>query len=203
MFYDAVANTHGLAVDPFKALVAPRPIGWISTLGKNGVVNLAPYSFFNAVSEDPHFLMFGSGGRKDSQRNAEETGEFVCSLATYELREAMNRTSVQVAADVDEMQLVGLTPAPSRLVAPPRVKESPVAFECRYWRTIDLPGRNGKPGTNAIVLGQVIGIHIADEAIVNGRVDVTRLKPIARLGYGDYAVVDEVFTLARSKSRAL
>jgi flavin reductase (DIM6/NTAB) family NADH-FMN oxidoreductase RutF len=147
--------------------------------------------------------MFGSGGRKDSQRNAEETGEFVCSLATYELREAMNRTSAQVAADVDEMQLVGLTPAPSRLVAPPRVKESPVAFECRYWRTIDLPGRNGKPGTNAIVLGQVIGIHIADEAIVNGRVDVTRLKPIARLGYGDYAVVDEVFTLARSKSRAL
>jgi flavin reductase (DIM6/NTAB) family NADH-FMN oxidoreductase RutF len=101
------------------------------------------------------------------------------------------------------MQLVGLTPAPSRLVAPPRVKESPVAFECRYWRTIELPGRNGKPGMNAIVLGQVIGIHIADEAIVNGRVDVTKLKPIARLGYGDYAVVDEVFALARHKSRAL
>lgn len=148
MFYDAVANTHGLAIDPFKALVAPRPIGWISTLGKNGVVNLAPYSFFNAVSEDPHFVMFGSGGRKDSQRNAEETGEFVCSLATYELREAMNRTSAPVAPDVDEMKLVGLTPAPSRLVAPPRVKESPVAFECRYWRTIDLPGRNGNPGTS-------------------------------------------------------
>jgi flavin reductase (DIM6/NTAB) family NADH-FMN oxidoreductase RutF len=148
-------------------------------------------------------VMFGSGGRKDSQRNAEETGEFVCSLATYELREAMNRTSAPVAPDVDEMKLVGLTPALSRLVAPPRVKESPVAFECRYWRTIDLPGRNGNPGTNAIVLGQVIGIHIADEAIVNGRVDVTRLKPIARLGYGDYAVVDEVFTLSRPKSRAL
>jgi flavin reductase (DIM6/NTAB) family NADH-FMN oxidoreductase RutF len=114
----------------------------------------------------------------------------------------MNRTSAPVAPDVDEMKLVGLTPAP-RLVAPPRVKESPVAFECRYWRTIDLPARNGKPGTNAVVLGQVIGIHIADEAIVNGRVDVTRLKPIARLGYGDYAVVDEVFTLSRPKSRAL
>ena len=96
MFYDAVANTHGLALDPFKALVAPRPIGWISTLGKNGVVNLAPYSFFNAVSEDPHFVMFASGGRKDSQRNAEETGEFVCSLATYDLREAMSRTSAAV-----------------------------------------------------------------------------------------------------------
>jgi flavin reductase (DIM6/NTAB) family NADH-FMN oxidoreductase RutF len=161
MLYDAVANTHGLAIDSFKALVAPRSIGWISTLGKNGIVNLAAYSFFNAVSEDPHFLMFGSDGRKDSQRNAEETGDFVCSLATYELREAINRTSARVAPDVDEMQLVGS--APSRLVAPPRVKESPVAFECCYWRTIELPGRNGKPGMNAIVLGQVIGIQIADE----------------------------------------
>jgi flavin reductase (DIM6/NTAB) family NADH-FMN oxidoreductase RutF len=197
MFYDAVANTHGLALDPFKALVAPRPIGWISTLSRNGVVNLAPYSFFNAVSEDPHFVMFASGGRKDSQRNAEETGEFVCSLATYELSEAMNRTSAAVGPEVDEMRLAGLTPAPSRLVAPPRVKESPVAFECRYWRTIELPGPNSGTSGNAIVLGQVVGVHIADEVIVNGKVDVTRLKPIARLGYGDYAVIDQVFTLPR------
>jgi len=197
MFYDAVANNHGLALDPFNALIAPRPIGWISTLGKNGVVNLAPYSFFNAVSEDPHFVMFASGGRKDSQRNAEETGEFVCSLATYALCEAMRRTSAPVGPDVDEMRLAGLTPAPSRLVKPPRVAESPVAFECRYWRTIELPGRNGGQSENAIVLGQVVGVHIADEAIVEGRVDVTRLKPIARLGYGDYAVIEEVFTLPR------
>lgn len=111
MLYDAVANTHGLAIDSFKALVAPRSIGWISTLGKNGIVNLAAYSFFNAVSEDPHFLMFGSDGRKDSQH------------------QTLTRCSCG---------------APSRLVAPPRVKESPVAFECRYWRTIELPGRNGK-----------------------------------------------------------
>jgi flavin reductase (DIM6/NTAB) family NADH-FMN oxidoreductase RutF len=197
MFYDAVANNHGLALDPFKALIAPRPIGWISTLGKTGVVNLAPYSFFNAVSEDPYFVMFASGGRKDSQRNAEETGEFVCSLATYELREAVRHTSAPVGPDIDEMRLAGLTPAPSRLVKPPRVKESPVAFECRYWRTIELPGRNGGPSGNAIVLGKVVGVHIADEAIVDGKVDVTRLKPIARLGYGDYAVIDEVFTLPR------
>jgi flavin reductase (DIM6/NTAB) family NADH-FMN oxidoreductase RutF len=197
MFYDAVANTHGLQWDPFKALVAPRPIGWISTLGKNGVVNLAPYSFFNAVSTDPHFVMFSSGGRKDSQRNAEETGEFVCSLATYELRDAMTPTSQHVDPEVDEMELAGLTPAPSKLVAPPRVAESPVAFECKYWRTIDLPGPNGGPGTHAIVFGQVVGIHIADAAITEGRVDVTKLKPIARLGYGDYAVIDEVFELTR------
>jgi flavin reductase (DIM6/NTAB) family NADH-FMN oxidoreductase RutF len=197
MFYDAVANTHGLQWDPFKALVSPRPIGWISTLGKSGVVNLAPYSFFNAGSTDPHFVMFSSGGRKDSQRNAEETGEFVCSLATYDLREAMNRTSQHVGPDVDEMALAGLTPAPSKIVAPPRVAESPVAFECRYWRTIELPGPDGGPGTHAIVLGQVVGVHIDDAAIVAGKVDVTRLKPIARLGYGDYAVIDEVFELTR------
>jgi flavin reductase (DIM6/NTAB) family NADH-FMN oxidoreductase RutF len=197
MFYDAVTNTHGLKWDPFKALVTPRPIGWISTLGKNGVVNLAPYSFFNAVSTDPHFVMFSSGGCKDSQRNAEETGEFVCSLATYDLREAMNRTSQHVAPEVDEMALAGLTPAPSKLVAPPRVAESPVAFECRYWRTIDLPGPNGGPGTHAIVLGQVVGVHIDDSVIVGDKVDVTKVKPIARLGYGDYAVIDEVFELSR------
>ena len=197
MFYDAVANTHGLEWDPFKALVTPRPIGWISTIGKNGVVNLAPYSFFNAVSTDPHFVMFSSGGRKDSQRNAEETGEFVCSLATYGLRNAMNRTSQHVGPEVDEMALAGLTAAPSKLVAPPRVAESPVAFECRYWRTVDLPGADGGPGTHAIVLGQVVGVHIDDNVLTAGRVDVTKLKPIARLGYGDYAVIDEVFELTR------
>jgi flavin reductase (DIM6/NTAB) family NADH-FMN oxidoreductase RutF len=197
MFYDAVANSHGLEWDPFKALVSPRPIGWISTLSKNGVVNLAPYSFFNAVSTDPHFVMFSSGGRKDSQRNAEETGEFVCSLATYDLRHAMSRTSQQVGPEVDEMEMVGLSPAPSKMVAPPRVAESPVAFECKYWRTIDLPGPDGGPGTHAIVLGHVVGVHIDDAAIVDGKVDVTKLKPIARLGYGDYAVIDEVFELSR------
>ena len=197
MFYDAVANSHGLQWDPFKALVSPRPIGWISTLDQNGVVNLAPYSFFNAVSTDPHFVMFSSGGRKDSQRNAEETGEFVCSLATFELREAMNRTSQHVGPEIDEMEMAGLTPAPSRMVAPPRVAESPVAFECKYWRTIELPGPDGGPGTHAIVLGQVVGVHIDDAAIVDGKVDVTKLKPIARLGYGEYAVIEKVFELSR------
>lgn len=195
MFYDAVANSHGLTRDPFMALVSPRPIGWISTLDANGVVNLAPYSFFNAVSTNPHFVMFSSGGRKDSQRNAEETGEFVCSLATYDLREAMNRTSTHVEPHVDEMVLAGLSPAQSTMVAPPRVAESPVAFECKYWRTIDLPGTDGGPGNHAIVLGQVVGIHIDDAALVDGRVDVTKLRPIARLGYRDYAVIDEVFEL--------
>lgn len=199
MFYDAVSNAHGLTRDPFMALVSPRPIGWISTLDAEGVVNLAPYSFFNAVSTNPHFVMFSSGGRKDSLRNAEETGEFVCSLATYDLREAMNRTSKHVEPHVDEMVLAGLSPAPSTIVAPPRVAESPVAFECKYWRTIDLPGADGGPGNHAIVLGQVVGIHIDDAALVDGRVDVTKLRPIARLGYQDYAVIDKVFELGGSQ----
>jgi flavin reductase (DIM6/NTAB) family NADH-FMN oxidoreductase RutF len=198
MFYDAVSNTHGLDQDPFMALISPRPIGWISTLDSDGVVNLAPYSFFNAVSTNPHFVMFSSGGRKDSQRNAEETGEFVCSLATFELREAMNRTSRHVEPDVDEMALAGLCPAPSNIVAPPRVAESPVAFECKYWRTIELPGAEGEPGNHAIVLGRVVGIHIDDAALIDGRVDITKLRPIARLGYQDYAVIDQVFELGGS-----
>jgi flavin reductase (DIM6/NTAB) family NADH-FMN oxidoreductase RutF len=198
MFYDAVSNTHGLDHDPFMALISPRPIGWISTLDSDGVVNLAPYSFFNAVSTNPHFVMFSSGGRKDSQRNAEETGEFVCSLATFELREAMNRTSRHVEPDVDEMALAGLYPAPSNIVAPPRVAESPVAFECKYWRTIELPGAEGESGNHAIVLGHVVGIHIDDAALIDGRVDITKLRPIARLGYQEYAVIDQVFELGGS-----
>lgn len=199
MFYDAVANDHGLERDPFKALVTPRPIGWISTLDSQGVVNLAPYSFFNAVASDPHYVIFSSGGRKDSQRNAEESGEFVCSLATYDLKDQMNTTSAAVEADVDEMALAGLTPAPSRLVKPPRVQESPVAFECTYYKSIHLPGKDGKPGIYSMVIGQVVGIHIDDACIVDGRVDVARMRPLARLGYMDYTVVDTIFSIERPR----
>jgi len=199
LFYDAINGSHGLERDPFKALVAPRPIGWISTVGPDGVVNLAPYSFFNAISDKPPYVMFSSAGRKDTLRNAEETGEFVCSLATYDLRDQMNTTSASVAPDVDEMSLAGLTAAPSRLVKPPRVAESPVAFECTYFKTVELPAQNGPANQYAVVIGSVVGIHIDDDAIVEGRVDVTRLRPIARLGYMDYAVVDSVFSLERPK----
>ena len=198
MFYDALENAHGLSHDPFKALVAPRPIGWISTLSAEGVVNLAPYSFFNAVATNPHYVMFSSAGRKDSQRNAEETGEFVCSLATYDLKEHVNRTAAPVEPHVDEMTLAGLTAAPSRLVKPPRVQESPVAFECEYYETIELPA-GGRDGIFYIVLGRVLGIYIDDQFICDGMVDITRIKPIARLGYEDYAVVDSVFSMERPK----
>src|SRR6185437_10070174 len=130
MFYDAIKNEHGLRYDPLKALVAPRPIGWISTVSRTGVLNLSPYSFFNAVSEKPAHVMFSSSGNKDSRRNAEETGEFVCSVATFGLKDKMNISSSAVAPDVDEFALSGLTPAPSRFVKPPRVAESPAALEC-------------------------------------------------------------------------
>jgi flavin reductase (DIM6/NTAB) family NADH-FMN oxidoreductase RutF len=200
VFYDAISNDHGLKHDPWKALVIPRPIGWISTLSNDGICNLAPYSFFNATSEKPHYVMFGSAGRKDSVRNIEETGEFVCSLATYELRFHMNTTSAPVPHGIDEFPLAGLTVAPSRMVRPPRVKESPVAFECRYWRTIDLPP--GVPGGQEgylVVFGLVIGIHIDDSVITDGIVDSAAMQPIARLGYMDYTVVtpESVFTIQR------
>jgi flavin reductase (DIM6/NTAB) family NADH-FMN oxidoreductase RutF len=180
--------------------VVPRPIGWVSTIGANGVANLAPYSFFNAVSERPHFVVFSSGGPKDSLRNVEETGEFVCSLATYALREQVNLTSAVVPYGVDEFQLSGLTPAPSRLVKPPRVKESPVAFECRHWKTIALPG-GAERASYSVVFGQVVGIHIDDAFIRDGLVDTGALQPIARLGYREYGVITEntVFAIERPR----
>jgi flavin reductase (DIM6/NTAB) family NADH-FMN oxidoreductase RutF len=199
MFYDALTNEHGLKHDPFKALIVPRPVGWVSSVDPNGVPNLAPYSFFNAVSEKPGWVMFASGGPKDSMLNIAEAGEFVCSLATYELREAVNFTSAKVARGVDEFALAGLTPAPSRFVKPPRVKESPAALECRHWRTIELPDPGHGGRIHYVVFGTVVGIYIDDRFVKGGIVDTGAMRPIARLGYRDYAVVtpETVFTLGR------
>jgi flavin reductase (DIM6/NTAB) family NADH-FMN oxidoreductase RutF len=201
MFFE---TAHGmrpapLARDPFKALVVPRPIGWVTTLDRGGAVNLAPFSFFNAVGSDPPCVMFcpndrADGKGKDSRLNAEETGEFVCSLATWDLREQMRLTSTSVPRGVNEMELAGLTPAPSVLVKPPRVEESPAALECAYVQTVALPPGKGK-ARDHVVIGRVVGIYIRDDVIVDGLVDVTRMKPIARLGYSDYAVVDRLFSM--------
>jgi len=197
MFYDAVENSHGLPHDPFKALVAPRPIGWISSISKSGQVNLAPYSFFNGVSTDPNIVMFASGGHKDSIVNVEETGEFVCSLATYDLREEMNQTSAALQRGENEMEFARIQAAPSTLVTPPRVAASPVALECKYLQTVEMPVKSKSGTTYHVVFGHVIGIYIDDSVIVDGLVDVTKMRPIARLGYHDYSVVDEVFSLTR------
>ncbi len=202
MYYEPGKSDHGLARDPFKALVVPRPIGWISSVDPEGVVNLAPYSYFNAVATDPPIVMFCPGGRlgtgamKDSRRNVEATGEFVVNIVPYALREAMNATSAEVGPEVDEFALAGLTPLPARLVRPPRVAGAPVHLECRHLRTVELPC-NDPASSNAAVFGTVVAIHIDDSIIVDGRVDVRRFRPVARLGYMDYTSVEEVFEMIR------
>jgi flavin reductase (DIM6/NTAB) family NADH-FMN oxidoreductase RutF len=184
--------------DPFKAVIVPRPIGWVSTLSPDGVVNLAPYSFFNAVGERPPMLAFSSTGAKHSATFADRRGEFVWNMPTWELREAMNATSAEVARDVDEFALAGLEMAPSRLVAPPRVAAAPCAIECRVVHVAELPDVDGRPTDQHLVVGQVIGVHLDERYIVDGRVDTVAIKPIARCGYrGDYTVVDQLFEMLR------
>jgi flavin reductase (DIM6/NTAB) family NADH-FMN oxidoreductase RutF len=200
MFYETATNKHGLKHDPYKALAAPRPIGWVSSLSKDGVCNLAPYSFYNAVSEKPHYVVLGSAGRKDSLTFIEETGEFVCNLVSYDLRDQMNTTSAPVPRGVDEFPLAGLTAVKSHIVKPPRVKESPAAFECRHWQTIHLPPATPEgTSNNFLIIGLVVGIYIDDRFVKNGIVDTGAMKPMARLGYMDYAVVtpDVMMTIHR------
>ena len=197
MYYDPRRNDHGLSHNPMTALVVPRPIGWISTVSRDGVVNLAPYSFFNVVSGAPPFIMFASKPRKDSQRNAEETGEFVANMATYDLRELVNASSAEYGPAISEPDRIGLEMAPCRAVRPPRVARSPVALECRYFKTVELISADGTRNTSSVILGEVVGIHIDDKMIVNGHIDVTRMQPLARLGYMDYCAVNELFAMQR------
>lgn len=203
MFYRTDVNDHGLPHDPFKACVVPRPIGWISTLSPAGVHNLAPYSFFNGVATAPPMVMFASNGRqphgaKDSLANVEETGEFVANLATWDLRDAMNRSSAPLGPDVDEFAFAGLEALPATLVRPARVAGAPVHLECVHHQTVDLPS-NDPGGRNAIVIGQVVGVHIDDGLISDGILDLSRVQPLARLGYFDYTVVNEMFSISRPK----
>ena len=197
MFYDTAKNDHGLPRDPFKAIVAPRPIGWITSMSAKGEINLAPYSFFNAVSDDPPIVLFSSEGPKDSLVFVQETKEFVCNLATFDLRAAVVETSAQFPRGVNEMARSGLAAAPSRLVRPPRVAASPCALECKLLQIIDLKDLDGKSSHRHVVLGQVVGIHIDDRFIKDGRLDTAAMAPIARCGYADYSVVDKVFAIAR------
>lgn len=204
MFYEP-SRGHGLPNNPLNALVVPRPIGWISTLGADGVPNLAPYSFFNAVAYEPPQVIFSAtsghprdGGLKDSVQNARETGEFVVNLATWDLREAMNASAVPAPRDVDEFAYAGLTPAASTVVKAPRVAESPAHLECRTLRVIDLPSDDPDDG-NTLVLGEVVGVHVDDDLLVDGRVDILKARPIGRLGYLDYVVVDTSFAMDRPR----
>ncbi|MFT4220788.1 MAG: flavin reductase family protein [Microbacterium sp.] len=200
MFYEPAARDRDLLPhDPFKAIIAPRPIGWISTLDADGMPNLAPYSFFNAVSDRPPIVMFSSDQFKDSATHAQRRGEFVWSMATHGLREQMNLSSTELPRGESEFAFAGLESAPSTLVAPPRVAASPAALECRVTQIVRLSDAGGAPLERWMVLGQVVGVHL-DEAFVlpDGRVDTAAMRPIARGGYRDeYSVVDSVFHLER------
>jgi len=192
----------GLPHTPWLAIVAPRPIGWISTLSKDGVANLAPFSFFNGISSSPPMLMFcpnsahAEGGRKDSFVNARDTGEFVHNVVTEDLLHRMNDSSAPAPRAVDEFEVAGVTKAPSRIVKPARVAESPVNVECKVVKALELP--SDEPGNmNTMIIGRVVAIHIRDDLIVDGRLDLALLRPLSRAGYLDYSGIRGLFELRR------
>lgn len=196
MFYEPKAG-HGLPHDPLKAIVAPRPIGWISTLDPQGRRNLAPYSFCNMVQTRPALLAFGSDGLKHTAANAVATGEFVFNLATRPLFDAMNASSATLPEGADEFAHAGLEAAPCRLVKPPRVAASPASLECRVVQAMPLKDLDGHEFGGWLVIGQVVGVHIADHALKDGRFDMLGVRTIARCGYRDYAEVTTIFEALR------
>ena len=200
-FYEP-SKGHGLPHDPFNAIVGPRPIGWISSHDAQGRLNLAPYSFFNAFNYTPPIIGFSSIGAKDSLRNIQQTGEFVWNLVTRPLAEQMNQSCANVAPEVSEFDLTGLTPAPSRCVAVPRVLESPVSFECKLTQVLQLQGVDGVPVPTWLVLGEVVGIHIARHLLTAGIYSTAAAGPVLRGGGpADYFTVtpDNLFKMYRPR----
>lgn len=204
MFYKA-DGPHGLPHNPFKSLIVPRPIGWISSISKEGDVNLAPYSFFNGIADQPLMVMFATNGAqphgpKDTATNIEDTGEFVCNLVGWHHKDQMSESSAPAVPGVNEFDLAGLEMEPSELVKPPRVKGAPAHLECTYYKTLDLPS-TAPNGRNAIITGFVIGVHIDDDYLKQGLVDIEKVRPVARMGYMDYTSVTEVFQMKRPSQR--
>ena len=196
MFYEP-KHGHGLPHDPLKAIVAPRPIGWISTLDIQGRPNLAPYSFFNLVHTRPALLAFTSETLKHSAKNAIETGEFVFNLATRPLFAAMNASSGSLPEGVSEFAAAGIAEAPSRMVKPPRVALSPAALECRVTQSMEMTDLDGQPSGGWLIIGQVVGVHIAEAVLNNGHFDAVAAQTIARCGYRDYAKLTALFAAPR------
>ncbi len=218
MYYDSEANRTSRAADmqpslpfnPFKALVAPRPIGWISTLTTDGTVNLAPYSYFQAVADNPDVVLFSAtpglevtdgrvgftAARKDSESNAVSSGEFVCNIVSYDLRMAMNETSAHLPADASEVEHAKISMLPSTKVKPPRVASAPAALECVVVDTQPVRHRGGKH-RYTMVFGEVVAIHIDDQYITEGRVDTAAMQVLTRMGYDEYAVLERAFSMAR------
>ncbi len=205
MFYETKTNNHGLKHNPFKSCIIPRPIAWITTISNDGIDNCAPYSFFNAVSSDPPMVMFANNGSaidgsgpRDTFSNIKENQEFVINISTFNTKDKMNKTSARLCRNVSEIEFASLETLDSRLVKPKRLKESPINMECTLYKIIDLPGIT-EDNYNGILIGKVIGIHINDEYIKEGKVDVKKIKPLARLGYFDYSVIDDFFSIKRPK----
>lgn len=198
IFYEPQSRDKNLFPhDPFKALVVPRPIGWIATVSVKGELNLAPYSYFNAFSSSPPIVGFSSEGEKDSSTFAMETGEFVWSMATWDLRDPMNASAASLPRGQNEFAHAKLGTAPSRLVRPPRVAGSPAAFECRVTEMVKLKDVDGRDSGRRLVLGRVVGVHIDERFVKAGRVDSAAMRPIARGGYDEYSVVERVFSMPR------
>ena len=201
MFYEP-KNGIPLLHNPFNAIVVPRPIGWISTRSPEGVPNLAPYSFFNAVAYYPPQVMFSAtsnhscGGLKDAVKDAQTTGEFVVNLVTWDLKEQMNASSVSAPHEIDEFVYSGLTKEDSMLVKCPRVAESPIHLECRYIQSLEMLSDDPK-SSNTVVFGDVIGVHVDDRMLINGKIDLLKVRPIGRLGYNDFAEVSNIFSIVR------
>lgn len=202
MFYQPKEG-HGLPHDPFKAIVAPRPIGWISTVDADGRPNLAPYSFFNGCGDRPPMVMFAQTGAKDASAlikdtvdNARETGEFACNVVSLALKDAMNTSTAAYEAGVDEFEKAGLTKAPGRMIKAPHVAEAPAVLECRTHQVIDLPAWQ-EGWVNIVVIGEVIGVHIREEHLKDGLLDVLSYNPVARMGYMDYSTVDNSWPMRR------
>lgn len=200
MFYEP-GKSMPLPHNPLKAIVAPRPIGWVSTVDAEGHVNLAPYSYFNAMGSNPDMIAFGSEGRKDSLRNVEATGEFVYNLVTLPLLKQMNQTAAPLPPGRSEFEFAGIETAPSRLVKPPRVADTPAAFECKVVMIQALTDIDGKPTNSHLVVGQVVGVHLREDCLIDGRFDIIKAQTVARCGYrGDYTLVEKTFELLRPES---
>jgi flavin reductase (DIM6/NTAB) family NADH-FMN oxidoreductase RutF len=197
MFYETKDNAHGLPHDPFKAIVSPRPIGWIGSRGADGSVNLAPYSFFNAISDNPKMVMFSSIGRKDTLRNVEETGVFTTSMVGRALTEKMNLSSANAPYGENEFGFSGLEMAEARLINAPFVAAAHAALECKVTELFQPKTLDGQDNDAFVVIGQVVGIHIDEAALVDGRLDMAAVAPLARLGYMDYADGSQTFELRR------
>lgn len=199
MFLETEKGKGNLAYSPFKSCVVPRPIGWISTVNQQGIVNIAPYSYFNAVADIPPVIMYSSskkanGEEKDSIRNIEETGEFVVNIATFDMREKVKLSSEPIEYGKSEAELYDIKTISSKMVKPPRIKNSPISLECKFIKKLLLEV-DSKKVSSTVVFGHVVGIYINDEVIVDGKIDLSKIKPIARLGYNEYTVVDNIFKM--------